>query len=127
MNLFHIFVSAMSGVTFIVAVRSLSRRGRLSMRYTLGWLLIGLLSLLYPGLLIVARNLADLIDVQPVAILLGVPLVILGLVCVQLSISVSGLTEQVRTLAEIVAVMNSTASDVDDNKDDPASRGTSSS
>lgn len=127
MNLFHVLASALIGVTFIVVVRSLSRRGRLSMRYTLGWLLIGLLSLLYPGLLIVARNLADLLEVQPVAILLGMPLVILGLVCVQLSISVSGLTEQVRTLTEIVAVMNSKASEVDDSDDDPATRESSPS
>lgn len=77
------------------------------MRYTLGWLSIGILALMYPALLWASREISQVLQMQPVAILLGVPLIVMGLVCIQLSISVSGLTEQVRTLAESVAILES--------------------
>jgi hypothetical protein len=55
--------------------------------------------------------LGRILVVQPSVILLGVPLVIVGVVCIQLSITVSGLTEQVRTLGENVAHLSQMAPD----------------
>ena len=63
----------------------------------------------YPILLHLSQRLGRILDVQPSVILLGVPLMIVGVVCIQLSITVSGLTEQVRTLGEMVAHSNSIA------------------
>jgi hypothetical protein len=103
----HVVIASLFGIGFIGVIRHLSRRGLLSIRYTLGWLLIGALALLYPLLLVVSREVSDFIHVQPAAILLGLPLIIVGLVCIQLSISVSGLIEQVRTLIETVAILRS--------------------
>lgn len=110
MNTTHALIAILFGFVFVVLIRSLSRRGRLSMRYTLGWLSIGILALLYPGLLWASREISQVLQVQPLAILLGVPLIVTGLVCIQLSISVSGLTEQVRTLAESVAILEAQSS-----------------
>ena len=109
MNIAHIIFATIFGLFFLIAIRYLSKRGRLTMRYTLGWLLIGFFILGYPVLLIASQELGQILDMQPSAILLGVPLIIVGLVCLQLSITVSGLTEQVRTLGETIAHINAIA------------------
>jgi choline-glycine betaine transporter len=75
------------------------------MRYTLGWFIIGLLSLFYPILLLASEWVSELLDIQPPVILIGLPFIVLLLVCIQLSISVSGLIEQVRVLLEEVAFL----------------------
>ena len=103
MNIAHVIFATIFGLIFLIAIRSLSVKGKLTMRYTLGWLSIGLFVLGYPILLIASKRLGRILVVQPSVILLGVPLVIVGVVCIQLSITVSGLTEQVRTLGENVA------------------------
>ena len=109
MNIAHVVFAAISGLIFLITIRNLSVHGKLTMRYTLGWLLIGFFMLGYPILLHLSQRLGRILDVQPSVILLGVPLMIVGVVCIQLSITVSGLTEQVRTLGEMVAHSNSIA------------------
>ena len=106
MHIFHAVFAAIFGLVFVSVIRKLSIREKLTMRYTLGWLLIGFLLLGYPLLLLGSQWLGRILDVQQLAILLGIPLIVVGAVCVQLSISVSGLTEQVRTLGEAVAHLN---------------------
>lgn len=101
----HVLLAGISGFAFIGLIRFLSRRGRLSLRYTLGWLIIGLLSLFYPILLLASEWVSELLDIQPAVVLIGLPLIVLLLVCIQLSISVSGLIEQVRVLLEEVAFL----------------------
>ncbi len=107
MNIAHVISATIFGVIFLIAIRSLSAKGKLTMRYTLGWLSIGFFVLGYPILLIVSQRLGRILVVQPSVILLGIPLIIVGVVCIQLSITVSGLTEQVRTLGETIAHLNS--------------------
>ena len=48
MNIAHIIFATIFGLFFLIAIRYLSKRGRLTMRYTLGWLLIGFFVLGYP-------------------------------------------------------------------------------
>jgi hypothetical protein len=105
MNKLHLAITLVAGFGFVTCIRFLARRGRLSMRYTLGWLLIGLMFLLYPIIVIAADEISDFLGVQQLAIFLGAPMIILVMVCVQLSISVSGLTEHVRTLTESIALL----------------------
>ena len=107
MNIAHVISATIFGVIFLIAIRSLSVKGKLTMRYTLGWLSIGFFVLGYPILVIVSQRLGRILVVQPSVILLGIPLIIVGVVCIQLSITVSGLTEQVRTLGETIAHLNS--------------------
>lgn len=115
----HVIVLASAGLLFISAIAHLSRRGRLSMRYTLGWLSIGFLSLLYPLVLIAASEISTFLGVQQLAVFLGMPLIILILVCVQLSISVSGLLERTRTLSESLAILEEHVSAKDPEPGEP--------
>lgn len=87
-----------------LGVYVLARRQLLSFRYTAGWLALfgvgALSSLLVPA----AEPLAGIIDVTPGVIVSAAGVLTLVAICVQLSISISGLQEQVRILAEEVAL-----------------------
>ena len=87
-------------LVFILAVYRLCRRQKLSFRYTTGWMALGFIGLTAGILIPLAGRVAEFLNVTPAA-LIGIGAVVLLLVlCVQLSISISGLQEQVRTLAE---------------------------
>ena len=89
----------------IAMISRLARRGRLSFRYTIGWLIVFTLSLLsapvLPFMDLVSRNL----HMGPASVFAVAALVLLAMIAVQLSISISGLQEQVRQLNEDTAFL----------------------
>jgi hypothetical protein len=87
-------------VVFVLSVYRLGRRQKLSFRYTVGWLVLGGLGVVAGLLSPLAEPLADRLNLSPAALLGVGGLLLLLVLCVQLSISISGLQEQVRTLAE---------------------------
>jgi len=94
------FYAALVSLVFVVSVYRLGRKQKLSFRYTVGWLILGLLGVVAGFLLPFAEPLADYFNVSAAALLAIGALVLLLVLCVQLSISISGLQEQVRALAE---------------------------
>jgi len=81
-----------------------SWKQKLSFRYTIGWL--ALFGFMAVGGLIIPKIevVADLFEVSPAALILGISVFLsLGL-CVQLSISISGLQRQLRKLNEDFAL-----------------------
>ena len=102
---FQTIIGALLSLMFLTAVYRLGRSQRLSFRYTVGWMILGALGVLAGLLIPVAEPIAKQLQVAPSA-LLGVGAVILLVVlCVQLSISISGLQEQVRRIAEETAFL----------------------
>lgn len=93
-------VGAGVSLVFVLAVHRLGRRQRLSFRYAVGWMLLGSLGLVAGVLVPLAEPLADLLSVSPAALLGLGGMILLLVLCVQLSISISGLQEQVRSMAE---------------------------
>ena len=87
-------------VVFVLSVYRLGRSQKLSFRYTVGWLVLGGLGVVAGLLSPLAEPLADQLNLSPAALLGVGGLLLLLILCVQLSISISGLQEQVRTLAE---------------------------
>ncbi len=93
-------LASLMSIVFVLVVYRLGRRQKLSFRYTVGWLVLGGLGVVAGIILPLAEPLANRLHLSPAA-LLGVGAVaLLVTLCVQLSISISGLQEQVRTLAE---------------------------
>jgi len=90
---------------FLAVIHSLGRRQKLSFRYTVGWLILGSIEVLAGLLVPLTKPIADLLHVQPVALLAIGAMVLLLLLAVQLSISISGLQEQARCLAEEAAYL----------------------
>ncbi len=87
-----------------LGVYLLARRQQLSFRYAAGWLALFSVGALSSALVPAAEPLASLIDVTPGVIVSAVGVLTLLGICVQLSISISGLQEQVRTLSEEIAL-----------------------
>lgn len=93
------------------AVLGLARTGRLSFRYTAGWIGFFVLSALLSFFVPFASPASSLIGVTPGVIVTFVAAVALLLICIQLSISISGLQEQVRRLAEEIALLQTRSRD----------------
>lgn len=97
--------AAAASIVFCVAVYRLGRRGRLSFRYTVGWLALGALGIVAGGLIPLADSVARRLHIAPAAVVAIAAIVLLLVLCVQLSISISGTQDQVRRLTEQVALL----------------------
>ena len=94
---------------FASAVYRLARVGRLSFRYTVGWLSLSMLGLLAGLFVPVIQPMANFLQLTPAALLALIAVVLLVSICIQLSISISGLQDQIRSMAEKVALMRTEA------------------
>ena len=92
---------ALFGGTLIII---LARRQMLSFRYAAGWLVLLLLTALSGILIPLARPLSKSLSTTPGVLVSGSAIVILVLICIQLSVSISGLQKQVQKLAEEIAL-----------------------
>jgi hypothetical protein len=89
---------------FLVII--LARRQKLSFRYTAGWLVLLSLTAFSGVLIPVTRPLAESLSTTPGVLVSGTAILILVVICIQLSVSISGLQKQVQKLAEEVAIHN---------------------
>ena len=101
---------------FAIAVISLSRRGRISFRYTIGWLTLCLLSALGGLLLPVIEPLARKFQLDAFSLVGALAVIVLLGLCIQLSISISGLQGQLRRLNEDMALQKKELDDLRDSK-----------
>jgi len=93
-----------------------SRKQKISFRYSVGWLtLFGFMAL---GGLAVPKieKIADQFKVSPAALITAISLFLLLALCVQLSISISGLQRQLRKVNEDVALQKKVIDDLCDSK-----------
>jgi len=91
-----------------------SRKQKISFRYTVGWLtLFGFMAL---GGLAIPRieKIADQFEVSPAAFIAAISTFLLLGLCVQLSISISGLQRQLRKVNEDVALQKKAIDDLRD-------------
>ena len=93
------------GFCFAIAIILIARRGGLSMRYTLGWLFVAACVVAAALFGQVVEPAASALDLDPIVLMLGFASLALLCLTVQLSITVSGLTERVRSLAEAHAIL----------------------
>jgi len=102
-------LAALTGLVMVTFVVRLSRRGLLSFRYTIGWIVVASLGILAGLFIPLAAPLASAIGILPAALLAVVALLVFIAISIQLSISISGLQQQVRTLSEDLARLRHTS------------------
>lgn len=88
--------------SFILAI---ARRQLISFRYTIGWLGLCAVTLLGALLVPVVEPIARILRVDPFTVVGGSAFLILLAICIQLSISISGLQRQLRQVNEVVALL----------------------
>jgi hypothetical protein len=93
-------LAAIISFVLLISVYRLGRKQKLSFRYTVGWMFLGLLGLVAGLVSPFAEPLAETLKITPSALIGVGAIVLLVTLCVQLSISISGLQEQIRLLAE---------------------------
>jgi hypothetical protein len=101
---------------FAVAVVSLSRRGNISFRYTIGWLSLCALSAVGGLLLPVIEPLSEKLQLDAFSLVGALAVIVLLSLCIQLSISISGLQRQLRRLNEDLALQKKELDDLRDSK-----------
>ena len=101
---------------FAIAVVSLSRRGRISFRYTMGWLTLCLLSAVGGLLLPTIEPLSRKFQLDAFSLVGALAVIVLLSLCIQLSISISGLQRQLRRLNEDLALQKKELDDLRDSQ-----------
>jgi hypothetical protein len=86
-------------------ILSVARRQLISFRYTIGWLVLCAVTLLGAVLVPIVEPIAKFLKVDPFTIVGGSAFVVLLVICIQLSISISGLQRQLFELNEVVALL----------------------
>lgn len=89
---------------FCSFVYLLARKSRLSFRYALGWLFLfipGLFSFIFLPLV---TPISNFLEITPAALLAVTFMIVLTAISIQLSISISGMQEQIRSLSEEVSI-----------------------
>lgn len=116
-ELFKQIASAAISFVFIFFAYRLGKRGKLSFRYATGWIILFSVGFFSVVLIPIAGPIGELLELSPAAIIAGLGLLLLLAICVQLSVSISGLQEQVRALCEEIAMLrNGKKSDQAHNK-----------
>lgn len=103
----QVVIAAIVCFAYLLVIYRLAKRQQLTFRYAVGWLTLFGIGVLATALLPVTVWLAEQLRVTPSALIAVGGLVMLLIICIQLSISISGLQEQVRTLAERIAELES--------------------
>jgi uncharacterized protein (TIGR03382 family) len=93
------------GVALLVLAVALVRRRLLAVRYGLGWISVGVAIIVVAPFLAFVPSIARWLGFTPTGLLLGLSVVFLGLVCMQLSISISGLAAAIQNLSERSALV----------------------
>lgn len=96
------------GLVLVAVVVRLSRRGLLSFRYTIGWVVLAGFGILAGLFIPLTAPIASVFGMSPAALLAIMALILFVAISIQLSISISGLQQQVRTLTEDLARLRHT-------------------
>jgi len=98
-------VIALGGVGLAILVLFIARRHLLTLRYTVGWVVLAVVMTLSALLSGFVEPLANAVGMTATGVLLALASGTLLLICIQLSISVSGLSSQLRELIESEALL----------------------
>jgi len=102
---------AVVALVFTISILYLARRQRISFRYTVGWLTLCVVSA-FTGLLIpLIKPLATKLQLDAFALIGACAIIFLLALCIQLSISISGMQKQLQQLNEDLALQKKAAED----------------
>lgn len=104
-TLLHVSILLFLSLGATLMVIRLARAQKLTFRYAVGWIALGLFGLISSFTIPLVESVAESLSLTPIAVVAGVAVLILITICVQLSISISGLQRQIRSMTEEVAFL----------------------
>jgi hypothetical protein len=96
------------GLSSAYLIYRVARRGLLNFRYTVGWLSLSAFGMMAGIVIPVITPITNLLAITSAALLANGGIILLVAICVQLSISISGLHERQRRLTEELAHLRQT-------------------
>lgn len=99
-RLIQLLMIELLGFLLAFSIYRLARKGLLGFRYTIGWLSLALVSILSGPLSLVIKPLSNALHLSQGTLISVVGIVILLIICIQLSISISGIHERQRRTSE---------------------------
>lgn len=105
---------AVGGLALLGLTAALARRRLLSLRYALGWVAVSLFVIAASILTPLVTPLANQFSMTGTAVFLGAASLVLVLVCIQLSITVSGLHSRLRDVIEANALLEARVTAMED-------------
>lgn len=96
----QIALGVLGALLLLVSSVVMVRRGLLSIRYGLGWAALAVAGAIGFPILVLASDTVEKLGFTPTGFSAGVLITFLGLICLQLSISISGIHHAVQDLAE---------------------------
>ena len=98
-------------IIFALCVLYLARKQRISFRYTVGWLVLSAISALTGFLIPLIQPIATRLKLDAFALVGASAIIVLLALCIQLSISISGLQNQMQRLNEDLALQKKIVED----------------
>lgn len=103
-QIIHSLIVGSLSLALMVGVFLLAQKQKISFRYAVGWIVLFGVGLLGGIFVPLVTPLADFLNLAPISIVVGSAVIVLLGICVQLTVSISGLQSQVRQLAEKIAL-----------------------
>lgn len=100
----HSAMVSSASLALMIVIFVLAQRQKISFRYAAGWLILLAFGLMGGIVVPLIAPLADYLNLAPVSIVAGSGVLVLLVICIQLTVSISGLQNQVRRLAEQIAL-----------------------
>lgn len=88
----------------MIIVFLLAQKQKITFRYAAGWLTLLGFGLLGGIVVPLISPIANYLNLAPISIVAGAGVFVLLVICIQLTVSISGLQNQVRQLAEQIAL-----------------------
>lgn len=107
---------ALAGAAIFVVAALLARRQMMSLRYTVLWVFIAVSGILGALLTPFVEPIAELFGMSPTGLLLAGASAILLTITMLLSVSVSGLQEDLRDVSEAHALLERRLDEIDDQR-----------
>ena len=107
-----LIVAGGSATSAMVIIR-LAHRGLLTFRYTVGWIGLLLLGILSSAFIRIAEPISSSVGVTPGVVVMAAGVAVLLAICIQLSISISGLQVNLRRATEEIALVSCAAAPSD--------------
>jgi len=104
-NLIQTLIVAGGSVTSALVIIRLAHRGLLTFRYTVGWIGLLLIGILSSAFIRIAEPISSSLGVTPGVVVMAIGVAVLLAICIQLSISISGLQANLRRATEEIALV----------------------
>jgi hypothetical protein len=91
------------GFLLVFSVYRFAKRGLLSFRYVVGWLSLAMVIILSGPLSLVIKPVSDALHLSQGTLISAVGITIVLIICIQLSISISGIHERQRRASEEIS------------------------